>query len=108
MIGYAIVSEKPEYLISNFKKLKISFLIDLISRLKILTLINIFLSIIRIDTLFLNSRNKEIIKNSLNLNSLAIEKISRRRSWDKFFKFYYKKRKKNLSILLVRLMIKDQ
>ena len=74
LIGYAIVSEKPEYLISNFKKLKISFLIDLISRLKILTLINIFLSIIRIDTLFLNSRNKEIIKNSLNLNLLAIEK----------------------------------
>lgn len=74
LIGYAIVSEKPEYLISNFKKLKISFLIDLISRFKILTLINIFLSIIRIDTLFLNSRNKEIIKDSLNLNLLAIEK----------------------------------
>ena len=94
LIGYAIVSEKPEYLISNFKKLKISFLIDLISRLKILTLINIFLSIIRIDTLFLNSRNKEIIKNSLNLNLLAMKKISRLGVGTNFLNFIIKKEKK--------------
>ena len=95
LIGYAIVSEKPEYLISNFKKLKISFLFDLLSRFKVLTLINIFLSIIKIDTLFLDLRNKEIIKNSLNLNLLAIEKKYQGIGvGTNFLKFIIKKEKK--------------
>lgn len=96
LIGYAIVTEKPEYLISNFKKLKIPFLIDLIIRLKILTLINIFLSIIKIDTLFINFRNKEIVKRSLNLNLLAVKKKYQGIGvGTKFLKFIIKKTKKN-------------
>ena len=96
LIGYAIVTEKPEYLISNFKKLKIPFLIDLIIRLKILTLINIFLSIIKIDTLFINFRNKKIVNRSLNLNLLAIKKKYQGIGvGTKFLKFIIKKTKKN-------------
>ena len=74
LIGYAIIAQKPKYLISNFKKLQISFLLDLFSRLKFLTLINIFISIFNIDLLFISKKKREIINKSVNLNLLAIEK----------------------------------
>ena len=61
LIGYAIIAQKPKYLISNFKKLQISFLLDLFSRLKFLTLINIFISIFNIDLLFISKKKREII-----------------------------------------------
>lgn len=74
LIGYAIIAQKPKYLISNFKKLQISFLLDLFSRLKFLTLINIFISIFNIDLLFISKKKREIINKSVNLNLLGIEK----------------------------------
>ena len=70
LIGYAIIVQKPKYLISNFKKLQISFLLDLFSRLKFLTLINIFISIFNIDLLFISKKKREIINKSVNLNLL--------------------------------------
>ena len=74
LIGYAIVVKKPKYLISNFKKLLIPFLLDLFSRFKFLILINIFISIFNIDILFISKKKREIINNSVNLNLLGIEK----------------------------------
>ena len=74
LIGYAIVVKKPKYLISNFKKLLIPFLLDLFSRFKFLILINIFISILNIDILFISKKKREIINNSVNLNLLGIEK----------------------------------
>lgn len=74
LIGYAIVVKKPKYLISNFKKLLIPFLLDLFSRFKFLILINIFISIFNIDILFISKKKREIINNSVNLNLLGIKK----------------------------------
>ena len=74
LIGYAILVKKPKYLISNFKKLQISFLLDLFCRFKFLTLINIFISIFNLDIIFINKKKREIINNSVNLNLLGIEK----------------------------------
>ena len=74
LIGYAIVVKKPKYLISNFKKLLSPFLLDLFSRFKFLILINIFISILNIDILFISKKKREIINKSVNLNLLGIEK----------------------------------
>lgn len=72
IIGYAIVANKPDALIKNFKKLKFKIFVDLFFKLKFLTLINIIFSLLKIDTLFLNKKFKNLIYESVNLNLLAI------------------------------------
>ena len=94
IIGYAILAKKPKYLIQNFQKLKISFLLDLLIKLKFLTLINIFISIFNFDTLFVKVKNKELIKNSLNLTLLGVqEKHQGKGVGTNFLKFILKKTK---------------
>lgn len=74
IIGYAIIANKPGSLIKYFKKLKIKIFLDLLLRFKLFTLINIFFSLVSLDTAFLSKRNKYIIKSSVNLNLLAIDR----------------------------------
>ena len=94
IIGYAILARKPKYLIQNFQKLKILVLFDLLIKLKFVTLINIFISIINFDMLFVKDKNKELIKNSLNLNLLGIqEKHQGKGIGTNFLKFILKKTK---------------
>lgn len=94
IIGYAILAEKPKYLIQNFQKLKISFLFDLLIKLKFLALINIIISMFNFDTLFVKNRNKKLIKKSLNLTLLGIqEKYQGKGIGTNFLKFILKKTK---------------
>lgn len=72
-IGYLILCKSPKYLIKDFNKLKYQILIELIFNFKITTLLNILISILKIDSIFLAHRNK-MIKNNFNLSLLAISK----------------------------------
>jgi hypothetical protein len=72
-VGYMIICNSPLFLISEFKELRLSILVNLISNLKLKALLNIFISLIKLDIiLLLNKRN--IINNNPNLFLLAINK----------------------------------
>ena len=73
-VGYAILSSNPSFLINEFKTLKYSIFIELIFNLKFKTLVNILLSILKVDLILLSKKNKTIINKNLNLNLLAIKK----------------------------------
>jgi len=73
-VGYAIFSSRPSFLIDEFKSLKYSILHELIFGLKLKAILNILLSISKIDLLLLSKKNKSIIDNNLNLSLLAIKK----------------------------------
>ena len=73
-IGYAILSKKPSFLITEFKTLKYSILIDLIFNFKFKTIMNIFLSVCKIDLLLLSKDNKNFVQKNLNLSLLAVKK----------------------------------
>ena len=74
IIGYAITAKKPEYLIKNFEKMKYFFFLDLLIKLKLLTLTNVVISKLNIDSLFLSKKNDKLVSESYNLNLLAIER----------------------------------
>ena len=73
-VGYAILSSKPAFLIDEFKSLKFLILKELVFRLKFKTLANIFLSLFKIDLIFLSKTKQNMINNNLNLSLLAIKK----------------------------------
>lgn len=73
-VGYAILSKKPSFLINEFNTLKYSILIDLIIGLKVKTLMNIFLSVCKIDIFLLSKGKKKFINDNLNLHLLAVKK----------------------------------
>ena len=74
IIGYSIIAEKTDSLISIFSNLKIKVLFLLIINFKIITLINLILGYLKIDILHLNKKHKQIIEENYNLNLLAIDK----------------------------------
>ncbi len=86
--GYVILSEKPSYLISNFKKLRLHILINLIINFKIKALLNLFLIICKIDLILLSSEKRNIIDNSYNLNLLAIDRNYQSQGIGKIFMKY--------------------
>ena len=73
-VGYAILSKKPSFLITEFKTLKYSILIDLIFGFKLKAIMNIFLSVSKIDLLLLSKDKKKFIHDNLNLHLLAVKK----------------------------------
>ncbi len=73
IIAYAITAAKPKYLISEFKTLKVKIFFSLVSNFKIVTLLNIFISILNLDMIFLKKDNLKKIKESINLNLIAVE-----------------------------------
>ena len=86
--GYVILSEKPSYLISNFKKLRLHILINLIINFKIKALLNLFLIICKIDLILLSYEKRNIIDNSYNLNLLAIDRNYQSQGIGKIFMKY--------------------
>lgn len=72
IIGYALVADKPKYLISEFLTLKINILIDLILKFEISTLINVAISFLNLDLILVSKVNRNLIHNNPNLNLLAI------------------------------------
>ena len=85
IIGYALFAKKPMYLISEFSKIKFKILFDLVKRIQIFQIINILFSILTIDLILLSKDKKDLIKNSLNLNLLAINKDFQSKGLGKFF-----------------------
>tara|TARA_B100000787_G_scaffold145997_1_gene116437 strand:- start:804 stop:1424 length:621 start_codon:yes stop_codon:yes gene_type:complete len=73
-VGYAILSNKPLFLINEFKSLKFLILKELVFGLKFKILTNILLSVFKIDLIFLSKTKKNIINNNLNLSLLALKK----------------------------------
>mgnify|MGYP001166646795 FL=1 len=87
-VGYVILSEKPSYLISNFKKLRTQILINLIINLNIKTLLNLVLIICKIDLVLLSPEKRNIIDNCYNLNLLAIDRNYQSKGIGKVFMTY--------------------
>ena len=85
IIGYALFAKKPMYLISEFSKIKFKILFDLVKRIQIFQIINILFSILTIDLILLSKDKKNLVKNSLNLNLLAINKDFQSKGLGKFF-----------------------
>ena len=73
-VGYAILSKKPSFLITEFKTLKYSILTDLLFGFKLKTIMNILLSTSKIDLLLLSKDKKKFIHDNLNLHLLAVKK----------------------------------
>lgn len=84
IIGYALLAKKEEYLIKDFQALKFEILLHLILNLKIITLVNIFMAITKIDIFFLGKR-KNVESNCINLNLLAINKEFQSNGFGKYF-----------------------
>ena len=75
IIGYAILSKKPIYLFSEFFELKYKILFSLIKNINIKALLNVCISILKIDLILISTKKKKIIDENLNLNMLAIDKL---------------------------------
>lgn len=71
-VGYMVISNSPLFLISEFKTLRLSILVYLILSFKLKTLLNILISVIKLDTIFLMNK-RDIINNNPNLSLLAID-----------------------------------
>ncbi len=84
-IGYAVLADKPEYLISAFKNMKFKIFFNLIFSLNILTTIDILISLLKIDLFTMNKKNREILNKNLNLNLLAIKNSYRSKGYGRAF-----------------------
>ena len=85
IIGYAILAEKPKYLISEFSKIRFLILKNLIKKLKIKTLINLIFSFLGLDLILFSKKNRELMSKSLNLNMLAVKKEFQSKGVGSFF-----------------------
>ena len=85
IIGHALFAEKPRYLISEFSNMKFKILLDLIKKIKFFQLTNILISILKLDLILLDKKHKDLIKDSLNLNLLAINREYQSKGIGKFF-----------------------
>lgn len=96
IIGYAIVSRKFKYMQQEFNSLILSFLLDLIINLKINTILNATLSLLKIDKFFMPRYKKQIFYEATNLNMLAIHTNYQSKGLGyKFLNSIIKKIKKN-------------
>ena len=74
IISYAILAEKPSYLITEFTEFRLDILKCLLIKIKIITLFNIFLKVIGLDMILVSKKNKELINENLNLNMIAVKR----------------------------------
>ena len=74
IIAYAIIAKNIEKLTSIFLDKKITILFSLIINFKFIKLINIILSYVKFDIIFLKKKYKNIIYLNYNLNLLAVGK----------------------------------
>ena len=84
IIGYALYAKKEDYLIKDFQALKFRILIHLVLNFKIITLVNIFMAMTKIDLILL-SKSKNVKLDCLNLNLLAINKEFQSNGFGKYF-----------------------
>ena len=74
IIGYALLAKRPLFLISEFKSIKYLILLNLLFSFKLKTIMNILLSMAKIDLFFMSKEKKNIIDKTFNLNLLAIDR----------------------------------
>ena len=74
IIGYILLAKRSEYLINEFMDLRFKIIFGLLKKVKFILLLNILISFFKLDLLLIEKKNKKIIKESLNLNLLAIKK----------------------------------
>ncbi len=72
-IGYIVFVKRPSFLIKDLKQIKFSIIFNLLFNLRLKTLLNVIISVLKLDLLFLK-KNKDLIENNLNLNLFAIKK----------------------------------
>ena len=72
--GYAIIAEKPKYLIQDFKSLKFEIFLSLLSKGKLFSLLDILMTMLKLDTFAISRENMVILNENLNLNLIAIKK----------------------------------
>tara|TARA_Y100000590_G_C15566390_1_gene956790 strand:+ start:439 stop:1065 length:627 start_codon:yes stop_codon:yes gene_type:complete len=104
IIGYAILARQPLFLISEFNVIKYSIFFNLLLNFKLKTIINILLSMSKIDLFFINKENKDIINKTFNLNLLAIDRKFQSKGIGKAFVrniFEDLKKNNNLEIITV-------
>ena len=104
IIGYAILARQPLFLISEFNVIKYSIFFNLLLNFKLKTIINILLSMSKIDLFFINKENKDIINKNFNLNLLAIDRKFQSKGIGKAFVcniFEDLKKNNNLEIITV-------
>lgn len=85
IIGYAILADKPKYLISEFKAMKFKIFFDLILSLNIFAIFDILISLFKIDLIKMDKKKREILDESLNLNLIAIKNSFRSKGFGKIF-----------------------
>ena len=74
IIGYALLARQPSFLISEFKRIKYLILLNLLFSFKLKTIMNILLSMSKIDLFFISKEKRDIIDKTFNLNLLAIDR----------------------------------
>ncbi len=74
IIGYALLARQPSFLISEFKPIKYLILLNLLFSFKVKTIMNILLSMSKIDLFLISKEKRDIIDKTLNLNLLAIDR----------------------------------
>lgn len=86
--GYAIIANKPHFLINEFGKMEYQIFFDLLGKMKFKTLINLTASKLKIDTFIKSRTNKKNFYDSVNLNLLAISRKLQSRGIGKKFLTY--------------------
>ena len=74
IIGYALWAKNTSFLTSEFRDIKYSVLINLLISFKIKAIINILLSIFKIEFLLLSSEKRNFISKNLIFSLMAFEK----------------------------------
>ena len=85
IIGYALLARQPSFLISEFKRIKYLILLNLLFSFKLKTIMNILLSMSKIDLFFISKEKRDIIDKTFNLNLLAIDRNFQSRGIGKAF-----------------------
>ena len=62
ILAYAITAKEPKYLITEFNNLKIKIFLSLFTKLKVITLFNILLSVLKLDLILLKIMLKKLMK----------------------------------------------
>lgn len=85
IIGYATFANKPSFLVSEFYEIKYKIFFNLLINSHFLTILNLIISIMRVDKILLNKTNKQLIAKNFNLNLLAIKKEYQSKGIGKLF-----------------------
>ena len=85
VIGYATFANKPSFLVSEFYEIKYKIFLNLLVNFHFLTILNLIISIVRVDIILLNKTNKQLLESNFNLNLLAIKKEYQSKGIGKLF-----------------------